>query len=323
MSRAHHLAAVRTPLQLFNAVEARERFHHLDLNTLVIVYRKQKDRLLMDGMLDGCWDQVIHFELTPLRRNLYPWFLSEFPRSVDTCTIGLPKHLSAHLVNTLCPRQVRIIDDGNEMIIMAKQLDAMIGRRSAWSLLGKREGLQFLAQVTFFTIHAIERWVPPERLVKNDYRIFRAAQGTLPVSNEVAFIGSPVYERDLVDGAQFVQAMQSLRQHYATRDLTYYPHRYEDVDRLASNLEQVGIPLAKPESILEYEFAKRGRLPCEIVSFRSSALETLRDLYDLKATILSWEMDAIRPERQEMYRTLYQSFHQQHLKVVPLASLLS
>jgi hypothetical protein len=323
MSPAHHLAVARTPLQLFNCIEARDRFHADDVNTLVLVYRKRTDRLLMEGMLDERWTSIVHFELTTLRRNLYPLFLRKLPAVVDTCTIGLPKHLNAHLINTLKPNNVRIIDDGNEMLILAEQLESLIERPPPRSVSGKEESTRFLAKATFFTIHNLEAWVPQERLVRNDYRVFRAAHSMLPKTDEIAFIGSPVYERDLIEKEAFVRALESIGQHFPGRGITYYPHRYEDLPRLTNDVKKLAMTLAQPESILEYAFAKRGHLPQEIISFRSSAVETLRDLYGLQATILAWDLDSIRPDRREMYRTLYKSFHQQQLNVVPLTLLTS
>jgi len=307
----------RTPLQLFNAVEARDRFHAGDRNRLLCVYRKPVDRALMDSLLEGGWQAVRFLRLTAVSHQTYAFGLSGFlaeSRPAATVYVGLPKHVAAHVVNTLEPARVVFLDDGNEVLKIAAGIAAGAYRPEYRApllhrLTGRRTGLAYLERARFFSLYDLSRWIPAERCTANDYRCFRQKVAGLARGDEVCFIGSNLLGQYVDDGAVLARHLGRARAYYKDRPFQYAPHRYEDMGFLKAVAREHDFELVRFDTILEQAFLRRGRVPGEVATFRSTAIDTLATLYGTDRRVFRLPLGDLNSDvHREEFARLYADY---------------
>lgn len=322
---ATNLFVARTPLQLFNCIEARDRFHSGEDNRLLLGIRKGADRGLMEEQLEPGWAQVRRVALQGLGQHLYPWRLSSWLQDLgplERCYLGLPRHLGAHVVNRTRPRLVVLVDDGNETLKIVGDLlrGAYVSEYRTplrHRLLGKDTGLGFLEQAQFFTVYGPSLPLPADRILANDYRCFRHRIQALPETDEVWIIGSRLVGTYLKDQEALLAALERLQAWYGDRRLVYVSHRYESARDRTAIQDRLGLELRSFPCILERAVLREGRRPREVASLRSTALDTLARLYGVPARVFAVSREQVRTEAawQEL-RALYAHYQRSRIPVV-------
>lgn len=309
------LFVCRTPLQVFNAIEARERFHADDACHLFCVYRRQRDRELMAGMVDDRWAGVRFLPLTLRWRVLYSWFapqLVTWEERLRACYVGFPKHLAAHLVNCLAPEAVVLFDDGNETLKVAEEIRDRrfrdTWRTRLYRLLGRRVSPCFCYHASLFTIFDLSAYGLPNRVIRNDYRCFKARLRGLPAGDTVWFVGTCVHPRDIPRREVFAGYLAEVAGFYAGKRVRYIPHRYEPLEGLREMLAEAGIEFYRPDTILEYAVANAGEMPAEVATFRSTAVDSLATIYGLPGRVFRIASEDVLPQHRDKYRLLYDDF---------------
>lgn len=315
----------RTPLQLFNCIEVRDRFHFSENNFLFCVYKKEIDSRLMKTLLDGAWNKVMFIDLNMFSQQLYPIVLSSSLKNVGkvkNCYLGLPKHLGAHIVNSVSPENVTFVDDGNEIFKIAnsivtgeyeKQYSVPWRKR----ILGMKTSLKYCESALFFTMFNLEGFFPKDRILRNDYRCFKKRISLIEHTDDVWFIGSNILGQYITEKQTFVKYLEKVRHYYSGRNLYYAPHRYEDLAWLSRVASDLDIELVTSETILENAFLKKARIPKEIATFRSTALDTLAMLYNTSSCVFSINPEDLNSEEHKTeFSRLYSDYESRGIPVV-------
>lgn len=317
-----NLYVSRTPLQLLNCIEARDRFHRDAgaANVLLLTYRKPADRRLSEQLLDNSWDRIVHLQINLFSRYFYPALLplklGRHSRINFYYTAWL-KHLHAHIFNTWHPAHTRLIDDGNEILSLSTRLEQgklFADRPTPWldRLLRRRRAVAADTRPEYFSLYALP-WVPPERHVLNDYRMLRAKSKHLAQRDLVLFIGSHTYPKHVQDPLIFQGLLQRVRTHFGNRKILYVLHRYEDARCIKPLTESLGFEMIRFDTILECVPLIQGWLPREIATFNSSAADTLRQLYDLPVTIFEIALSRLGPNSdRDKWRQLFGELAARH-----------
>ncbi len=299
-----NLFLARTPLQLFNCQEARRRFHHGECNVLWAIYRKEVDRRQMLRVCDGHWQEVNCFHLNWVLRN-FPklWVLAHrgLLAEVDVFYTGFSKRLARAVVQCAKPNHATIVDDGNDALVTNRTL----GHRS---------------KVTYFTcFHREDR-----DEILNDYQAFRShLQSKSKASGGIAFIGSPVYPRDILDAKVFVGLMEQVRAHYENESIIYYAHRYENPVQLQYWMKPLDIEVRSPDTILECLLAEASTLPRELATFHSTAIDTLHLIYHLPQRVFAFPSEIVTENRRHTYLAIMASFRDRGVPVTEINSARS
>lgn len=307
-----NLFVVRTPLQLFNATEARDRLHAGERNALLMQYGSAVDRELMEGLLDGGWQAVQRYAFTGLRRRLYAWLLAPWLRQLgrpQVLYIGLITHLPLHVANFCAPQSLRLLDDGNETLLIARRLSELRQhppKRRRWleRLLGQCLDTRVLAGASAFSIYDTEPLGLP-RLV-NDYRVFRQRVGALPARSCTVFIGSNLVGNYFKGEMEFLQVLTEVRERWPG-ELMYCPHRYES-QALRERIQALGFELFLPDTILEHAFMRAGWRPEGLATFRSTAVDTLARIYGLPGVMVEMPRASIIAAKQDELDAVWQTF---------------
>lgn len=325
---ARNLFVIRTPLQLFNATEARDRFHPDDENHLLLYFRKAVDLAQMETLLDDRWQQITRFPFTGVRQQFYPLWLNRIARQLGTVHrlyTGLLSNIPLHLANTLQPEEFWLLDDGNETLLQARQVEQWRtepGSRPVVSLkqrlLGRKLDRTICDRLNYFSLYQ-PPGVSEQRLVQNDYRSFRSKVARLPKREAICFIGSNLVPQYLAE-SDFLALMREVVAFYAPQPVSYCAHRYES-DALLAAVADCGLQVVKYPTILEYAFVQQGYVPATVATFRSTALDTLHRLYGVKQQIFSFDLSLLaQPEQQQEYRDLLRNYAQNNIPVHTFSS---
>ncbi len=282
-----NLFVVRTPLQYFNAVEARERFHRGEDNRLLVSYVNASDRDLIRPMLDTDWREVHWIAVNrygsrSFGLRLNPW-LRKLP-AVDTLYIGLISRVPLHVANSLKPARLRLIDDGNETLRIADHIRHLraqpVPKPPKWldRVAGLKTTTGILQRIEAFSLYDTTPYGIP--CIHNDYRMYRARSAALPERDVVVFVGSNLVGTYFRDEETFIRRLSLAAGHLAGHSLVYCPHRYEP-ESLRRKVADLGFELFEPGTILEQAFIRAGWRPSLLASFRSTAVDTLATIYGI------------------------------------------
>lgn len=284
----NNLYIVRTPLQLFNAFEARQRFAEIGTrNILLLVYGNMNDYSIFKKMtycLIG-WDEIIFFKFKGLAKNLYAFklpFLLDFHDKYNNIFTGMIYHIPLHLINKLDFLNLWLIDDGNETRLIVNNLESGVYYRSNKSkkILGIIQNPDYLKKIKFFTIY--DDLNTSHDVIINDYRFFKKSVSDLEVKkNSCLLIGSNLIGNYIKSKDDYYDILKNIFFRFKDYNLYYAPHRYfTDDDRL--EVQKIGYKIFQYESILEIaQVAQSWRFE-KIISIRSSAVDTLQKLYGIE-----------------------------------------
>lgn len=312
---------IRSPLQAFNAIEAKKRFSTNEQNIVIIFYRRELDKeLILKTLAISNWSQIIVKKLKPhyqLFRFLTS-FLQQHP-SVNYCFIGDYSTLINFYMNRLKYKQLILLEDGTATLREIKLLENKTlhkTKKTAYSkknfiqiLMEKFIGIdqQYLYKASFFTIYDLKSNFP---IVENDYSSFQENITLLPIKKKIFFIGSNLIDSILVSNEVFEKYLEMIVKYYKKENLDFYYilHRKEDENYMKTLSQRLEFECIKFNNIIEIEFLKLGYIPSEVSTFLSTAVTTLKRLYPTKYTFFGLNETHIKNQFKEPIAILKQTF---------------
>lgn len=283
-----NLFIARTPLQLFNCIEAKDRFHKNEQNILFYQYQREIDKNQMQSLLiDTDWHKIISYPLKPLRRLLPQFFLFfinlKYKNKIESCYYGAYNSIISSLINKINPTKLILVDDGTKTLEIARLISEQnISKRSFIKKIRDKilsSNIDFIYNTSLFTIYDLEQFNIKNSVIKNDYREYKSYLKSLPFKDIVYFIGTNLNEKMLKDSSSFEKYIQNILEFYKDKEFIYILHRYENIDYIASLAQKYNFNYVKFDNILEVMISKEGFIPSEFATFGSSAIETLPLLY--------------------------------------------
>jgi hypothetical protein len=324
--KERNLFIARTPLQLFNCIEAKNRFHDKEENTLFYQYQRQVDKIQMENLIDSSqWSRVVPYPLTLYSKFFFPLYLrglkEEYLFKISYCYYGVYNSIVSYLINSIQPQKLIIVDDGVKTLGIARNLEAKrIQKQNLFKTIRDKflnSNRDFLYDSTFFSIYSLEEYQIENGVILNDYRMFKKGLLALPLQDVLYFIGTNLNEKILKNGESFERYLQKVLSYYRDKKIIYILHRYEDIDFIENLAKKYGFDYVKFSNILEVEIAKAGFLPKEFATFGSSAIETLALLYtDCDYKVFSIDSKDIKENKVEAMEKLYQSFREKGYEVI-------
>lgn len=319
------LFVISSPLQLINAVEARDRFHANKHTTLLFIFKKSIDIKQIQPILDDNWSQVNYFRWSKLTRLFYPLLLARLLKTLPQVArvyLGYPFNIRAHLANS-CLADSWLLDDGTFTLWVNDQLgetksELWKSRSLADYVFGRRVSTDYLKRITFFTCYDIAP-KQGQTVVHNDFRCLKTRiSADVPAADEILFIGTPV-EKNLVENTEaFIALMQQVKSFYGNKKVKYAAHRYEDVAARQSQLSSLGIDVVQFDTSLEVAFFKADSRPAEIASFTSSALSNLHQIYGFAARSFRVPSAMTPLARRDVFKLLYEDIRRREIAITDL-----
>lgn len=329
MQRIQNIFFVKSPLQLLNAREA-YHFFGLDNDSCVLILMgDRKSYLQMAHLMQtmGEWrniillDRVGLFFLSPWTNNVSidrihnrkkrlsqssffrVWRLNRLARSVngvENVFIGDNNNaFMRHFVNTLRHERTVLLDDGTATLGIARQRMQGIQKRQASKVpkkikLAARRMFQGMKdqqpkQVTFFTSYTIETR-PPDEIVQNDYTYIRESSGQLTSTDSIYFIGSPLSEVGFISEQAYLDQLSRVKADFEGAHFVYVAHRRESQKKLYKIGSTLGMEVSLFDYPIEYQVAVVGPRPKCVVSFFTSALDSLHHIMGNQLEIISYRL---------------------------------
>ena len=326
MKKNINIFIARTPLQLFNCIEARDRFHKDEQNILFYQYRSVIDKKQIENLIDSSWYEVVEYPLTLSNRLFFPISLSKivskYKSKVSSCYYGAYNGIISHLINSLNPTHKYLVDDGIKTIKISQFIkDNKLDKRGFlrpikdWLLNSTRE---YIYQSKFFTVYdEIENHLP-HRVVKNDYRAFKKRVSTMKREDIVYFIGTALLKRSIKTEEIFEQELERVIEYYQERNqkFIYILHRYEDIEYMNSLAKKYSFEAVRFDNIIEVELLRRGVVPSGVSSFASTAVETIDMIYGVEVKIFELDNSGIFEKYQKVFQDLYNNFREKGVDVI-------
>jgi len=323
------LFIIRTPFQLFNCIEAQGVFKDVGECYLLCIYKKDIDRSLMERMIESkSWKSVFFLQLTTFNRLCYPLIVKRFLTNIKGaryCFFGLTTPLISHCINTVEAEKNILLDDGNEIFLIAKKISNesifYIGtlQRIYYMILGRKVDFSYAKDMSIFSFFDLKEYKLDNVVLYNDYHVFKQKVLALPIAKEVFFIGSNLIDT-YMDKAFFEENMLKIVNYYKEYKVIYILHRYEDKVYLESLGDKLGFEVIQFSMILEMALLEYGKIPEKIATFRSTALETLGYLYAPIAMEV-FELDTerlLKPTQKDEYVSLYSNYRKKNIPIVNL-----
>jgi hypothetical protein len=281
-----HLYFIQSPLQAINAFEARHSIADGAERHEVVVFEQKEvlnNRILANtlrkfgwtpwrsvpfhtGNAGKVWEWLrLRAALTKLKgvRRVY---LGDFAAGMATAAANLFPQAEQYL-----------LDDGTSTIYFPPfRYDGESpehlppARTIPW--LNYRPALA--SELTFFSIYDVALR-SPDRLRCNELAFLRQALDFDP-RGPVFFIGSCLPDVEVITFEQFFELFRAARHWLGDREILYFPHRRELMDRKLSFFKELGVKIAKPELPFELELIYGKTRPSLVSTFYSTAFDTLR-----------------------------------------------
>jgi hypothetical protein len=323
------ISIVRTPFQLFNCIEATKKFND-DIgggtNILICIYKNDVDRTLFEEILTYYqWSKVYFFKLNSFTRIFYPIILNNIFKNykeIEYCFFGLITSYIVHSINQINAKNNILIDDCNETFLIANNIKNNLYKEKFKNtlidkILGKNFELSFLKDLKIFTFFNLESYLLSNEVIKNEYCNFKESINNLPIDKEIFFIGSNLID-NYIEKEYFEETLKNTIKYFSDYKVIYIPHRYEDINYLKSLSIKYGFELKKFSTILELAILQYGKKPSGLVTIRSTALETLAYLYDIKfLNIIELDLTKLKKVNQvEEYKNLYNNYLEKKIPLI-------
>lgn len=320
------ISIVRTPFQLFNCIEATKKFNDDGINILICIYKNEVDKTLFEEIIKNfTWNKVHFFKLNFFTRIFYPIILNNIFKNykkIEYCFFGLITSYIIHAINITKAVQNILIDDGNETFLIANNIkNGSYKNKFKQSLLAtimsKNNSLNFLKELKFFTFFNLKSYSLVNQIIENDYSYFRKSINNLPINKEIFFIGSNLID-NYIEKEYFEKIVKNTIKYFDNYKIIYIPHRYEDIEYLQKLSIKYGFELKKFSTILELAILQYGKKPSGLVTIRSTALETLGYLYDIKfLNVVKLDVAKLQKDLQaEEYNNLYKNYLEKQIPLI-------
>lgn len=320
------ISLIRTPFQLFNCIEAISQFNRNGHNILICIYKNEVDKNLFEEILkELLWEKVYFFKLNSFNRVFYPFILTNILKkykNIEFCFFGLITSYIVHCVNQIKAKNNILIDDGNETFLIANNIkNNNYGNKFSTSfinrMLGKKFNLDFINELKIFTFFDLNSYSLNNEVIKNDYKNFKKLIDNLPEDNEIFFIGSNLIN-NYIKKEYFEEILINTIKYFNNYKIIYIPHRYEDMDYLEKLSIQYGFELKKFSTILELAIFQYKKKPLGLITIRSTALETLGYLYNIKfLNVIELDKTKLLKESQILeYTNLYKNYIEKKIPLI-------
>ena len=281
----HNIFIVKSPLQLINAIEAKEHFQTTHNILVLMNANPTNDKQMQTVLALSQWDDIITY--TPKNK-----------KSTLFAQIKLIKRLKNHhyhrlfsgdfgtfnqvIISNLNADELFMIDDGTMSIEIHKRLyhpSKPKFSKQLKLLRYKLFGLSTTVQQTinFFTCYNLAQ-IDNEQIVPNDYEYLQSVFQPKNQDDNIYLLGQNIDNKWMKLG-KYIEYLQHLKSFYAGK-IIYMPHRHEIISDALKALFDDRFVLQHNDIPIEIYFLEKEIYPTHIVSFTSSALFTLNKIYN-------------------------------------------
>ena len=293
-----NLYIVESPLQLLSAIEARSAFKAEKHFLVVRYYKNKKTNAQLKRLLSlAKWDEVYEYKFYISTEFQALFFIRLIKVLKNNCmefeSIFIGEYRSEYMwmfLNNLLHKARYLLDDGNVTIEVQKNYltrkklniftsSSVINIMISFFKLNKAKS----NSINLFTMFEL---TPHKNqiVISNNFNDLSSKMVGKSITDEsvVYFIGANLVELGIVTEDYFIEAMYKIRAYYKKmgKAMIYIPHRREGRGKL-NNVTDLGIFVENFINPVELEFLYKKIRPHHIASFYSTALYSLKKIYNI------------------------------------------
>lgn len=311
MTELYNLFIVRSPLQLMNAIEAKEHFSTKH-NILLIIHDSTTSSAsanstqmqlvsklsTFDEEIDFYYPSKSKFSKLSSQAKLIKKLQQKNYEHIFTGDYGIINQL---IISNLKTISTYLLDDGTmTMTTHANKLHP--NHKSSWEqkiklLRYKIFGLSIKQNnpINLFTNYNISPH-GSEQVITNNYNFFKKAYLEKALKDESLYLlGQPFTQARLMTDEVYINYLKKIIYHYKKK-IIYIPHRAEIISDQLKALISNQFTIQKNEGPIEIVFLSRNIYPMHVVSFYSSALFNLEKIFETTT------IDAIKIDSKDLLR---------------------
>jgi len=325
------LFIVRSPLQLLNAIEAREAFSSRH-NMLIMMFNdnemnsSQMRRLLVPGD----WDEIIecNFSLFAKWKRLIAQF--SFIKKIkknnyNRLFSGDFGTINQVIIANANSKEIYLIDDGTATIRISKDLQdrnwfaaQSFSRRSKFYRY-KLAGLNYKTEqsIHFFTIYNLQA-SHGEKIIQHRFPYLKANKlHSCKKCNTTYVLGQNLIEIGAMKEDVYIGYLEKIIANYKKK-IVYIPHRSEEITPALLALKSDKFIIENSVGAIETVLLDKGVYPEHIVSFISSALFNLNKIFSDAAVDAIKINPADLKTHQDIIHQCYQFFEETDVNIINL-----
>ena len=242
---------------------------------------------------------------------------------INNIYVALYRNIAAHIINSVEHKNTIIYDDGNNIFktidfINKSQKKSFPFFRKMISIISRRKTeVNFLYDCKIFTLFDISSFKAlKNEIIQNDFSYFKSKIKNLKKEEDIFFIGSRMIDNGISRDI-FESSLEKVVEFYRemNKSVLYVPHRYEDIEYLDQLSKKLKFILTPFSSIIEFEFIMKGIDPSEVATFRSTAVDTLKIIYDTKVRVFKIGLDKIEKTKQNEFTLVYRNFENKKYEI--------
>ena len=312
MTQLFNLFIVRSPLQLMNAIEAKEHFSTKH-NILLIMHNSTTTSLASANSTQmqlvsklSEFDEKIEFYYSSNTKfsklSSHAKLIRELQqKNYEYIFSGDYGTINQLIIANLKAQDVYLLDDGTTTLVThANKLHP--SSKSPWGqnlklLRYKLFGLNLKQSnpINLFTNYSIEPH-ESEQIISNDYNYFKKIYTKKAFKDErIYLLGQPFTSGKLMTNEKYINYLKEIINYYK-KEIIYIPHRAEIISDQLRALVSDRFTLQNNEGPIEIVFLSRNIYPEHIVSFYSAALFNIEKIFETTT------IDAIRIDNKDLLR---------------------
>jgi hypothetical protein len=304
------LFIIESPFQLLGALEAIDFFKTYEYQLVIRLSEERNNRQLKKIIHDLDVDQThikyINFDSKKNLKNFY--------RTIKfTLWLQAKKHIFTKIylgdyhsqfltfirTYTLPKEKIYYLDDGVASLNIQKSFIEN----------------KYYHLFTMYDLKPLEK----QQIIQHHFSYLKGVLNRLDLESEdiVLLLGNKFYEEGLVSKSYFFQSLKQVLSYYVGKNIRYVAHRDEDKKKLAYLHKHYGFDVIQNDYPIElYGFYER-KIPSTIVSFLSTALLTMKIIYE-DVTVTAYRIDYNELlDRKEGFRNIY-AVYEKYLEVKEL-----
>ncbi|WP_457564273.1 polysialyltransferase family glycosyltransferase [Caminibacter sp.] len=297
-----NLIFVESPLQLINAFEAVENFDLKDYIIYIRLSGKYKNDLQLKKLAGFLkLDNVKYFNINSSNKiaGIMQFLLFNMKNSIkyaDKLFIGnFESKILKMIMKKIDYKELILLDDGAKTIFLHSSF-----KEKPYDL---------------FTMYDLKPY-KGQKIYKNTLQKIKNLLTSLEIDDDtIMFIGSKLSEENIMEEKKYIEVLQKLSEKY--KNIIYVPHREESESKLKKIAEIKNIEIKPLDYPVEFYGFYEKTIPYKAVSFYSTALITLKKLYEIEVESLLF--DYTSSKHKNAIEKVYE-YYKKHIKVTDIDS---
>ncbi len=325
-----NLFIAASPLQLLNAIEAKETFKTKN-NTLLLMYNSMENKKDVEQkkelLINKEWDTIIEYDQGVIKKNMR--FIKQINLikslkkiNYDYIFSGEDGTFNKIIFANLNCNNIYLMDDGTATIFTYERIKKGISKVSFSKkirlLRYLLSGLKYRIKkdINFFTIFNLKE-LPYIKIVKHDFQYLKSKKlKHLKKSNNVYIIGQDLAETGFMKEDVYIKYLTKIVKYYKDSTIIYIPHRIEKITEAYDTLINNKFQIHYFDGPIESSLIHKQIYPKTVISFFSTALFNLDKIFP-NSNIISVQ---IKPEdliqnKREIVQNCYDFFSNTSIKI--------